>query len=147
MNPDRRHFAAASSAAVPARPVRIEPYPAPGDTYVLPLDTGSDTLFVMASRGRSWDRAPIEVPVHRHDDEDEYIVLGGGEGWLLNGPSPATVQRVPFRGPCLLVMPAGNFHRVVREDDDVVDSVLVYAHRRALAAPWDVIVAEMEVAG
>ena len=138
---------AASSAAVPARPVRIEPYPAPGDTYVLPLDTGSDTLFVMASRGRSWDRAPIEVPVHRHDDEDEYIVLGGGEGWLLNGPSPATVQRVPFRGPCLLVMPAGNFHRVVREDDDVVDSVLVYAHRRALAAPWDVIVAEMEVAG
>ena len=45
-----------------------------------------------------------------------------------------------------LVMPAGNFHRVVREDDQVVDSVLVYAHRRALAAPWDVLVAEMEVA-
>ncbi|MFO1540979.1 MAG: cupin domain-containing protein, partial [Chloroflexota bacterium] len=133
--------------AVPARPVRIEPYPAPGDTYVLPLDTGSDTLFVMASRGRSWDRAPVEVPVHRHDDEDEYIVLGGGEGWLLNGPSPETVQRVPFRGPCLLVMPAGTFHRVVRTDDDIVDSVLVYAHRRALAAPWDVIVVEMEVAG
>lgn len=139
--------AAARGTDAADRAVRIEPYPEPGDTYVLPLDTGSDTLFVMASRGRSWDRAPIEVPVHRHDDEDEYIVLAGGAGWLLNGPSPETVQRVPFRGPCLLVMPAGNFHRVVREDDDVVSSVLVYAHRRALAAPWDVIVAEMEVAG
>lgn len=138
---------AASPADATARPVRIEPYPAPGDTYVLPLDTGSDTLFVMASRGRSWDRAPIEVAVHRHDDEDEYIVLSGGEGWLLNGPTPETMQRVPFTGPCLLVMPSGNFHRVVRTDDDVVDSVLVYAHRRALTAPWDGIVAEMEVAG
>lgn len=135
-----------AAAAAPARPVRVLPYPQPENGYTLPLDTGEDTLFVMASRGASWDRAPVDVPVHRHDDEDEYIVLAGGEGWLLNGPTPETVKKVRYAGPCLLVMPAGNFHRVVREDGDIVDSVLVYAHRRALAAPWEEIVAELEVA-
>ena len=64
-----------STVAAPARPARVVPYAAPGDSYTLPLDTGTDTLFVMASRGRSWDRAPVDVAVHRHDPEDEYIVL------------------------------------------------------------------------
>ena len=136
----------------PARPARVSPYAPPiGEAYTLPLDTGTDTLFVMSSIGRSWDRAPVDVAVHRHDREDEYIVLTGpAEGWLLNGPTQDSVQRVPFTGPCVLVMPSGNFHRVVRTDDAVVLSILVYAHRGQVTASWDGIVSEMvsgEVAG
>jgi hypothetical protein len=136
--------ASASLVAV-ARPARVSAYAAPvGDDYTLPLDTGTDTLFVMSSFGRSWDRAPVDVAVHRHDREDEYIVmLDESEGWLLNGPTQESVQRVPFRGPCVLVMPSGNFHRVVRTEDIQVLSILVYAHRGQVTATWDGIVGEM----
>ena len=110
------------------------------------MDTGTDTLFVMSSVGRSWDRAPVDVAVHRHDREDEYIVLAeGAEGWLLNGPTQESVQRVPFRGPCVLVMPSGNFHRVVRTDDAVVRSILIYAHRSQITGTWAEIMSEMEL--
>jgi hypothetical protein len=137
----------ATDRRTPRAPARVIPYQPPDDGYVLPLDSGSDSLFVMISRGRSWDRAPVEVPVHRHDDEDELILIDAGEGWLLNGPAPDSVARTPFRGPCLLVMPAGNFHRVVRTDDAVVDSVLVYAHRSAVVPAWAGILERTCVAG
>jgi uncharacterized protein YjlB len=131
----------------PARTARVEPYAPPvGNDYTLPVDTGTDTLFVMSSDGRSWDRTPVDVAVHRHDREDEYIVLAAGaEGWLLNGPTQESVQRVPFRGPCVLVMPSGNFHRVVRTDDSVVRSILTYAHRSQTTGSWAEIQAEMEL--
>lgn len=137
----------AAAAVEPSRPARVDPYAPPvGNDYTLPVDTGSDTLFVMSSVGRSWDRSPVDVAVHRHDREDEYIVLAeGAEGWLLNGPTQESVQRVPFRGPCVLVMPSGNFHRVVRTDDAVVRSILIYAHRSQTTGTWAEIVAEMEM--
>ncbi len=133
-------------ASAPARPARVVPYAAPtGADYALPLDTGTDTLFVMSSDGVSWDRAPVDVAVHRHDREDEYIVLAAGaEGWLLNGPTQESVQRIPFRGPCVLVMPSGNFHRVVRTDGETVRSILVYAHRSQATATWADIIAQIE---
>lgn len=137
----------AASGVVPAsvRPARVSPYAPPvGDAYTLPLDTGTDTLFVMSSFNRSWDRTPVDVAVHRHDREDEYIVLfDRAEGWLLNGPTQESVQRVPFTGPCVLVMPSGNFHRVVRTEDIAVLSILVYAHRGQVTATWQGIVDEM----
>ena len=61
----------------------------------------------MISRGRSWDRAPVEVDVHSHSDVDEFIVIDSGEGFLLNGPDLESVTLTPFRGPCVIVMPAG----------------------------------------
>ncbi|MFN8619270.1 MAG: hypothetical protein U0869_00810 [Chloroflexota bacterium] len=139
--------AQAPSPVAPSRPARVVPYALPeGESYSLPLDTGTDTLFVMTSRNHSWDRAPVDVAVHRHDREDEFIVLGAAaEGWLLNGGTQESVQRVPFRGPCVLVMPSGNFHRVVRTDDAVVGSILVYSHRSQVTGTWASIVAEMEL--
>lgn len=142
---------AGSAPVAPApasvRPARVSPYPAPvGNDYTLPLDTGTDTLFVMSSFNRSWDRAPVDVAVHRHDREDEFIVmLDAAEGWLLNGPTQELVQRVPFQGPCVLVMPSGNFHRVVRTEEIQVLSILVYAHRGQVTGTWTDIVAEMEL--
>jgi len=119
-------------------------HPPIGDDYTLPLDTGIDTLFVMSSVNRSWDRAPVDVAVHRHDREDEYIVIGeGAQGWLLNGPTQESVLRIPFTGPCVLVMPSGNFHRVVRTEDVEVRSILVYAHRGQVTATWQGITDEM----
>jgi uncharacterized protein YjlB len=137
----------APSPLEPSRPARVDRYAPPvGSDYTLPVDTGTDTLFVMSSVGRSWDRSPVDVAVHRHDREDEYIVLAeGAEGWLLNGPTQESVERVPFRGPCVLVMPSGNFHRVVRTDDTVVRSILIYAHRSQTTGTWAEIQAEMEL--
>jgi hypothetical protein len=125
------------SSTVEAGPVRVIGYEQPADGYVLPLDTGHDSLFVMISRGRSWDRAPVEVDVHSHSDVDEFIVIDGGQGFLLNGPELGTVTRTPFRGPCVIVMPAGAFHRIVRTDDDEVDSILVYTDRRAVVPRYE----------
>ena len=45
----------------------------------------------MISRGSSWDRAPSVVDVHSHADVDEFIVIEGGEGYLLNGPDLESV--------------------------------------------------------
>ena len=56
-----------------------------------------------------------------------------------------SVQRVPFRGPCVLVMPSGNFHRVVRTEDIRVLSILVYAHRGQVTGTWSDIVTEMQL--
>jgi hypothetical protein len=125
------------SSPAEAGPVRVIGYEQPVDGYVLPLDTGHDSLFVMISRGRSWDRAPVEVDVHSHSDVDEFIVIDGGQGFLLNGPDLGTVTLTPFRGPCVIVMPAGAFHRIVRTDDDEVDSILVYTDRRAVVPRYE----------
>ncbi len=44
-----------------------------------------------------------------------------------------------------LVMPAGNFHRVVRTEDIQVLSILTYAHRDQVTGTWAEIVGEMQV--
>ena len=59
------------------------------------------------------------------------------QGFLLNGPELGTVTRTPFTGPCVIVMPAGAFHRIVRTDDDEVDSILVYTDRRAVVPRYE----------
>jgi oxalate decarboxylase/phosphoglucose isomerase-like protein (cupin superfamily) len=136
--------------AAPA--VRVLPFEAPSDGELpLPLDTGQDSLFIMASPPSASDSPPgpaavLEPPefvdVHRHPDVDEYIIRSGGSGYLLNGPLPETVSITPFRGPCVIVMPAGAFHRIVQvEEDGGGPSILVYADRRAVVERYEVIMA------
>ncbi len=132
--------------AEPGAGARIIPYEQPADGYVLPLDTGHDSLFVMISRGASWDRAPEVVDVHSHSDVDEFIVIEDGTGFLLNGPELESVTLTPFQGPAVIVMPAGAFHRIVRTDDRVVDSILVYTDRRAVVPRYQRILERTTVA-
>lgn len=127
-----RVIAGSTEAGTDPTPLRVIAYDQPADGYVLPLDTGRDSIFVMISRGRSWDRRPAQVDVHSHADVDEFIVIESGEGYLLNGPDLGSVTLTPFRGPAVIVMPAGAFHRIVRTDDEVVDSALIYTDRRAV---------------
>ena len=133
--------------------VRILPFPAPrdGDGLVLPLDTGHDSLFVMGGAPgpeRAAGSAPAPLPppefvdVHRHPDVDEYIIRRAGAGYVLNGPSPEAVTLTPFRGPCVMVMPAGAFHRIVQTEEDPGDgSILIYADRGAVVERFETIMA------
>lgn len=142
---------AQAPSAIPG--VRITRYPEPdAEGLTLPLDTGIDSLFIMAARHGPERRPsggppilvdlPDEVDVHRHPDVDEYIIRQHGAGWILNGRTPATVTRTPFRGPCVMVMPAGAFHRIVQcEEDEVGDSILIYSHRRAVVERHSTIMA------
>lgn len=50
---------------------------------------------------------------------------------------PPVQATVPFRGPCVIVMPAGAFHRIVRTDDARVDSILIYTDRRAVVERYE----------
>src|ERR1051326_7491520 len=77
------------------------------------MDTGEDSIFCWYSFGESWDRSPVNVPVHMHDDVDETIVLLSSEGYYLHGPTPEEVVKTPFKAPCLLYLPAGEYHRIV----------------------------------
>jgi hypothetical protein len=131
--------------------VRVIPYEAPHGGYACPLDTGHDSLFIMASHDApDLPGPPFEAPeildLHRHADVDEYIIRPGGAGWIVNGPSPERVTLTPFRGPCLLVMPAGALHRVLQAEEAVGDGVLIYADRRAVVERYEVIMARTSVA-
>jgi hypothetical protein len=147
--------------AVPAdavAAVRVLPFePAPEGELPLPLDTGRDSLFIMANPPRAevagaadaasrTPELPEFVDVHRHPDVDEYIIRENGAGYLLNGPLPATVTRTPFQAPCVIIMPAGAFHRIVQTDDPGGSSILVYADRRAVVERYEVIMARTSVA-
>jgi hypothetical protein len=139
---------------------RIVPYPPPRDGLTMPLDTGQDSLFILAGAPDPDASAPslvaaepilLDLPdvvdVHRHPDVDEYILRHGGAGYILNGRTPETITLTPFRGPCLLVMPAGAFHRIVQtEDDQVGGGFLIYADRRAVVEPYATIMATTRVA-
>jgi hypothetical protein len=142
-----------------ARPdIRILPFePPPEGELSLPLDTGADSLFVMAAPPPttvdvSEDLQPIDAPdevdVHSHPDVDEYIILAGARGELLNGPTPDAITRTPFQGPCVIVMPAGGLHRIVMAEEHVrhMGPVLVYADRRAVVEPFETILARTTVA-
>ena len=144
-----RRGADGDGAGATPRPARIVPFPAPEPQgYTLPVDTGSDSLFVMTSpppAAAPVDGPPETVEVHRHPDVDEYIVRDTGSGFLLNGPSLQGVTRTPFDGPTLIVMPAGAFHRIVMLSERASDSVLVYADRRAVVERYDAIMARTTI--
>ena len=137
--------------------VRVLPFETPPEGELpLPLDTGQDSLFIMAAPPPPLDTpagpvrtldAPEFVDVHRHPDVDEYIIRSSGSGFLLNGATPETIVLTPFRGPCVIVMPAGAFHRIVQvEDGDSSPSILIYADRRAVVDRYEVIMARTSVA-
>jgi hypothetical protein len=137
--------------------IRVLPFETPLEGELpLPLDTGHDSLFIMAAPPPPLDApvvpartldAPEFVDVHRHPDVDEYIIRSSGTGFLLNGPLPETIVLTPFRGPCVIVMPAGAFHRIVQvEDGDAGPSILIYADRRAVVERYEVIMARTSVA-
>jgi mannose-6-phosphate isomerase-like protein (cupin superfamily) len=144
--------------ALGAASARIIPYPAPVDGLTLPLDTGHDSLFIMAGPPPAEPfvvptaapavLAPPEfVDVHRHPDVDEYILRRAGAGYILNGATPETITMTPFRGPCVLVMPAGAFHRIVQtEEDQDGRGCLIYADRRAVVERFETIMARTTVA-
>lgn len=90
--------------------------------------------------------APEFVDVHRHPDVDEYIIRRQGTGYLLNGPAPEGITLTPFGGPCVIVMPAGAFHRIVQVDDPGGESLLVYADRHAVVERYEVIMARTSIA-
>lgn len=137
---------------------RILPFePPPEGELPLPLDTGTDSLFIMAApppaptEGEPGPAKMLDLPefvdVHRHPDVDEYILRENGAGYLLHGPLPATVTLTPFRGPCVIVMTAGAFHRIVQtEDPGAGASILIYADRRAVVERYEVIMARTSVA-
>lgn len=143
----------ALSSPAPGRTARILAYPEPdAEGLTLPLDTGIDSLFIMAAKPGP-EKAPSgapptmlelpeEVDVHRHPDVDEFIIRRHGAGYILNGHLPETITLTPFRGPCVMVMPAGAFHRIVQtEEDEVGDSILVYSARQAVVEPHATIMA------
>ena len=143
-------------APLPPAPVtdppaaRILPYATPADTYELPLDTGTDSLFLMASVMPPIAEpppfvAPELVDVHRHPDVDEVIIRPGGAGYILNGPTPEGITLTPFRGPCVMVMPAGAFHRIVHTEEATGgDGILLYSDRRAVVEPFATIMARTD---
>lgn len=132
--------------------------PPPEGELALPFDTGHDSLFIMAAPPPAEAPAPTNgsprmldlpefVDVHRHPDVDEYIIRDGGAGYLLHGPLAKTVALTPFRGPCVIVMTAGAFHRIVQTEEDTGGaSILVYAARTAVVERYEVIMARTSVA-
>ncbi|MDP6668009.1 MAG: hypothetical protein QF357_11540 [Dehalococcoidia bacterium] len=91
------------------------------------VDTGDDSIYLMHGRGPSWDRNPTEVPVHMHIEVDEMIVmLDSQEGFYLHGKSPESMVKTPFEAPCVLMLPAGEFHRIVTTSEGEGESLLTY---------------------
>jgi hypothetical protein len=91
------------------------------------IDSGDDSVFLFYGYDEPWDRAPTTVAVHKHDDVDETIVVFGGEGYYLHGRTPETVVRTPWKGPCLIWMPAGQYHRIVTTVEGFKEAILIYS--------------------
>jgi hypothetical protein len=135
---------------------RILPYPPLRDGLLLALDTGRDSLFILATPPSAAPPdtsppGPVSPPefvdVHRHPDVDEYIIRPQGAGYILNGREPETITLTPYRGPCVMVMPAGAFHRIVHtEEERGTGSILIYADRRAVVERYETIMARTAVA-
>ena len=92
------------------------------------MDTGEDSIFLWYSKGRASDPIPETVAVHTHGDEvDETIVMLSGEGYYLHGETLDTVVKSSFRAPCVLYLPAGEYHRIVTISQGERESVLMYS--------------------
>ena len=115
----------------------------PGPTNV--VDTGEDSIYVMHSRGTSWDRHPEEVPVHVHAEVDEMIImLDHQEGFYLHGSTPETMTKSPFEAPCVLMLPAGEYHRIVTTSEGEGESILTYTDKNSTIGKFDVEIARAE---
>ena len=101
------------------------------------LDSGEDSIFLWYSFDESWDRTPRTVAVHKHDDVDETIILFEGEGFYLHGPTLEEVVKSPWKGPCMLWMPAGEYHRVVTTSAGHKEAILIYTPTRTYIDPFD----------
>jgi hypothetical protein len=101
------------------------------------MDTGRDSIFLWYSCGESWDRNPATVEVHKHDDVDETIILFEGEGYYLHGPTPDEMVKTPWKAPCLLWMPAGEYHRIVTTSEGATESILIYTPTRTYIDPFE----------
>ena len=155
-SPDRAAAMPDESACV----ARIVPYPAPRDGLTLPLDTGQDSLFILGGAPDADHESPS--PCRQRPSSLTCLTWWTCIGipmWTSTScvaAAPATsstdaprrrITLTPFRGPCLLVMPAGAFHRIVQtEDDQVGGGFLIYADRRAVVEPYATIMAATRVA-
>lgn len=104
------------------------------------MDTGEDSIFCWYSFNESWDRNPATVPVHMHDDVDETIVLLSSEGYYLHGPTPEEVVKTPFKAPCLLYLPAGEYHRIVTTSAGAHEAILIYTKVGATIDVFDQVI-------
>ncbi len=92
------------------------------------IDTGEDSIFLWYSKNSSQDPDPETVGVHTHGDEvDETIVMLSGEGYYLHGKTPDTMVKSPYEAPCVLYLPAGEYHRIVTTGEGEQESVLMYS--------------------
>jgi hypothetical protein len=104
------------------------------------MDTGEDSIFCWYSFGESWDRDPATVSVHMHDDVDETIVLLSSEGYYLHGPTPEEIVKTPFTAPCLLYLPAGEYHRIVTTSAGAHEAILIYTKVGATIDVFDQVI-------
>jgi len=92
------------------------------------MDTGEDSIFLWYRKESPPQSEPDLVGVHIHDDEvDETIVVFSGEGYYLHGKTPDTMVKSPFKAPCLLYLPANEYHRIVNTGEAEHESVLMYS--------------------
>jgi len=110
----------------------------PGRVHL--MDTGEDSVFCWYSYNESWDRHPVMVPVHLHDEVDETIVLLDSEGYYLHGPTPEEIVKTPFKGPCLLYLPAGDYHRIVTTSAGSHEAILIYTKVGAIIDPFEQVI-------
>ena len=104
------------------------------------FDTGEDSIFVMHGRGPSWDTDPETVPVHMHDEVDELIIIiDEREGYYLHGKTPETMVKSRFKGPCILYLPAREYHRIVTTSEGEFESFLTYSPAGTVLDRFDAI--------
>jgi len=108
-----------------ARIISIDPDD-PGVQIV--FDTGEDSMFLWYRKDAEVAPEPDMVGVHTHGGEvDETIVMIKGEGYYLHGKTPETVVKSPFKAPCLLYLPADEYHRIINTGDVGHEGVLMYS--------------------
>lgn len=103
----------------------------------MPIDTGEDSIMVMYGYGKSWGLKPVDVEVHNHEGVDETIYIESGAGYFLHGTAPKTMVKTPWRGPCILFMPAKMYHRVVTTSPGKRKSILTYTRAGAVVPAFD----------
>lgn len=92
------------------------------------IDTGEDSIFLWYNKGPVVEPQSDTVSVHTHGGEvDETIVIAKGEGYYLHGKTPETMVKSPFKAPCVLYLPADEYHRIVNTGDVGNEGVLMYS--------------------